>query len=58
MLGLLYLLTGDFDFDDFAQLSTFVLSNVAPQYHEFNAGKLYTIEIISSMQSSRSVAGS
>ncbi|XP_065915476.1 venom phosphodiesterase 2-like [Dysidea avara] len=30
--------SGDFNYDRFAQLSTFVLTNMAPQYHPFNAG--------------------
>ena len=43
------MLTGDFDYEELAQLSTFVLTNIAPQYHEFNAGKLYNCRNISSI---------
>ena len=35
-----YLLKGDFNYNRFAQLSTFVLTNIAPQYQALNDGKL------------------
>ena len=31
--------TGDFNYSHFGQISTSVLTNIAPQYHEFNTGK-------------------
>ena len=34
------MLKGDFNYNRVAQLSTFVLTNIAPQYHALNAGKL------------------